>query len=97
MAIIFIILGFIVILVGFVNGFRKVRGGMPFVGSCSAAISAACYSLKVDVNASAKRVKWGVVADIDPNDLDNRAGHCSFISFEVETPIVGRWYAGLQS
>ena len=98
MAIIFVIvLGFIVVLVGIANGFRKVKGGMPFAGSCSAAISAACHPPKADVNASSKRVKWGVVAERNPNDPDSSVGHCSFTSFKVETPIVGRRYAGLQS
>ena len=96
MALIFVItIGFIIVLVGIANGFRKVRDGMPFAGSCSAAISAACHPPKADVNASSKRVKWGVVAETDPNDPDNHVGHCSFTSFEVETPVVGRWYAGL--
>ena len=96
-AIIFIIiLGFIVVLVGVANGFRKVKDGMPLAGSCSAAISAACHPPMADVNASLKRVKWGVVAERNPNNPDNRVGHCSFTSFEVETPIVGRRYAGLQ-
>ena len=97
-AIIFvIILGSIVVLVGIANGFRKVRAGMPFAGSCSAAISAACHPPKADINASSKRLKWGVVAEGDPKDPDNRVGHCSFTSFEVKTPIVGRRYARLQS
>ena len=97
-AIIFVlILGSIVILVGNANGFRKVKDGMPLAGSCSAAISAACHPPKADVNASLKRVNWGVVAERNPYDPDNRVGHCSFTSFEVETPIVGRMYAGLQS
>ena len=96
MAIIFVIIfGFIVVLIGIANGFRKVREGMPFAGSCSAAISAACHPPKADVNASSKRVKWGAVAATDANDP--HVGHCSFTSFEVETPIVGRRYAGLQS
>ena len=97
-AIIFvIIIGFIIVLVGIANGFRKVREGMPFAGSCSAAISAACHPPKADIKASSKRLMWGVVTETDPNDPDNCVGHCSFTSFEVETPIVGRWYAGLQS
>ena len=97
-AIIFtIVLGFIVVLVGIANGFRKVKGGMPFAGSCSAVISAACHPPKADVKASSKSVKWGVVVERNPNDPGNRVGHCSFTSFEVETPIVGRRYAGLQS
>lgn len=88
-----VILGFIVVLVGIANGFRKVRGGMPFAGSCSAAISAACHPPEADINASSKRVRWGVVTETDPNDTDNHVGHCSFTSFEVETPVVGRMYA----
>ena len=98
MAIIFvIIIGFIIVMVGIANGFRKVREGMPFAGSCSAAISAACHLPKADINPSSKRLMWGVVTETDPNNPDNSVGHCSFTSFEVETPIVGRWYAGLQS
>ena len=85
------------ILVGIVNGFRKVREGMSFVGSCSAAISAACYLLNADVNISLKRLMWGVVTEKDLNDSDNRVSYCSFTSFEVETSIVGRRYVGLES
>ena len=97
-AIIFvIIIGSIIVLVGIANGFRKVREGMPFAGSCSAAISAACHPPKADINPSSKRLMWGVVAETDPDDPDNHVGHCSFTSFKVETPIVGRIYAGLQS
>ena len=90
MAIIFaIILGSIVVLVGISNGFRKLTVGMPLASSCSAAISAACHPPKTDVGASLKRVMWGVC-----NDSNESVGHCTFTSFEVETPIVGRRYAG---
>lgn len=64
MAMIFvIILGSIIVLLGICFGFRKSRGGMPLAGSCSAAISAACHPPEADVNASLKRVMWGVVAE----------------------------------
>ena len=89
-----IILGFLVLLVGIANGIRKVSVDMPFAGSCSAVISAACHPPKTDVNASLKRVKWGVVAEGNPNGSNQSVGHCSFTSFKVEAPIVGRKYAG---
>ena len=90
-AIIFvIILGSVVVLLGIANGFRKARVGMPLAGSCSAAISAACHPPETDVDASSKRVMWGVVAE----DLNASVGHCSFTSFHVEAPTVGKRYAG---
>ncbi len=94
-AIIFVlILGFIVVLVGIANGFRKARVGMPLAGSCSAAISAACHPPKADKDASVKRVMWGVVAEGSSNSPNHSVGHCSFTSFEAAAPIVGKWYAG---
>lgn len=97
MAIIFvIILGFIVVLLGIANGLRNGSVDMPLAGSCSAAISAACHPPKADVGASLKRVMWGVVAEGNPNDSGESVGHCSFTSFKVEAPIVGRKYAGQQ-
>lgn len=88
-AIIFaIILGSVIVLVGIANGLRKARVGMPLVGSCSAAISAACHPPKEDVDASLKRVMWGIVAEGSSNTSD-----CSFTSFKVEAPVVGTLYA----
>lgn len=84
-AIIFaIILGSVIVLVGIANGLRKARVGMPLVGSCSAAISAACHPPKEDVDASLKRVMWGLVAEGSSNTSD-----CSFTSFRVEAPVMG--------
>ena len=97
MAMIFaIILGSIVVLLGIFNGCRKARGGMSLAGSCSAAISAACHPPEIDVDASLKRVIWGVVDHESFKHLDESVGHCSFTSFNVEAPIVGKWYAGRQ-
>lgn len=97
MAIIFvIILGVIVVLLGIANGYRKASLDIPLAGSCSAAISAACHPPKADVNASLKRVMWGVMAKGNSNDSGESVGHCSYTSFKVETPIVGRKYAGQQ-
>ena len=90
-----IILGSIVVLLGICFGFRKSRGGMPLAGSCSAAISAACHPPEADVNASLKRVMWGVVAEDSFQYEGESVGHCSFTSSKVEAPVVGKWYCGL--
>ena len=96
MAMIFvIILGSIVVLLGICFGFRKSKGGMPLAGSCSAAISAACHPPEADVNASRKRVMWGVVAEDSFQYEGESVGHCSFTSTDVEAPVVGKWYCGL--
>lgn len=89
-----IILGSIVVLLGIANGFRTARPGMPLAGSCSAAISAACHPPETDVDASLKRVMWGVVAEESFKHLGESVGHCSFTSFKVEAPTVGKLYAG---
>lgn len=47
---------------------RKLRGEMPLVGSCSAAISAACHSGRqegYEVGAALKPLLWGVVGDVE--------------------------------
>ncbi len=93
-AIIFVIgLGSIIVLLGIANGFRVSRSGMPLVGSCSAAISAACHPPQGDLDASSRPVMWGVVAKEDTEISDDDIGHCSFTSFEVEAPTPGKWYA----
>ena len=97
MAMIFvIILGSIVVLLGICFGLRKARGGMPLAGSCSAAISAACHPPEADVDASIKRIMWGVVTEDCFQYEGENVGHCSFTSSTVEGPVVGKWYAGLQ-
>lgn len=90
-----IILASIIVLLGIANGFRKARGGMPLAGSCSAAISAACHPPEIDVDASSKRIMWGVVAEESFKHRGESVGHCSFTSFKVEAPTVGKLYAGL--
>ena len=57
-----IICGTVVVAIGIMNGFRTYRPGMPIVGSCSAAISAACHRPADDVDAALKPVKWGAVS-----------------------------------
>ena len=90
-----IILGSIVVLLGICFGFRKSRGGMPLAGSYSAIISAACYPPEADVSASLKRVMWGVIAEDSFQHEGECVGHCSFTSFKVGAPVVGKLYAGL--
>lgn len=83
-----IIYGTIVVLLGIGMGFRRYKPGIPLVGSCSAAISAACHRPNEDVDASRKGVMWGVVG------VENGVGHCCITSLEVETPVMGDLYAG---
>ena len=86
--------GFVIVLIGAAHGFRKVKLGMPLAGSCSAAISAACHAPEADVNASLKRLKWGVVAQEGSDSSYKDVGHCCFTSLDVEAPVAGKWYAG---
>lgn len=85
-----IILGAIVIALGILNGFRKYRPGMPLVGSCSAAISAACHRPSEDIDAAILPVLWGSVSGHE----EGAVGHCCFTSFEVSPPMEGEFYAG---
>lgn len=85
-----VILGTIAVIAGILNGFRRYDAGMPLVGSCSAAISAACHQPRNDQTASVLPVKWGVV---EPR-VGGGHGHCSFTSLEVTPPIAGEFYAG---
>ena len=90
-----IILGSIITLLGICIGFRKSKRGMPLAGSCSAAISAACHPPEAAMNASLKRVMWGVVAEESFQHEGESVGHCSFTSSKVEAPVVGNLYMGL--
>jgi hypothetical protein len=74
-------------------GFRKLNPHMPVVGSCSAAISAACHGPPDEVDAAFLPLQWGEV--VVPSVATNPVGHCSFSSNEVAEPISGRMYAGL--
>ena len=82
-----ILLGSIIILLGILIGSRPYKVGMPLVGSCSAAISAACHALKNDPNASLRPVMWGAVK------TNGSVGHCCFSSLDVSPPVEGRVYA----
>jgi hypothetical protein len=85
-----IIVGVIAVTAGVANGFRRYNAGIPLVGSCSAAISAACHRPSDDPSASLLPLKWGC-ADADTG---NDIGHCSLSSFDVTSPETGLFYAG---
>lgn len=85
-----IIVGVIAMLAGVANGFRRYDDGIPLVGSCSAAISAACHRPNEDASASLLPIKWGCV----DASAETEVGHCCLTSFEVTRPADGRYYAG---
>lgn len=63
LAIIFtIILGSIMVIAGILNGFRRLKPGMPLAGSRSAAISAACHALPGDADAAVLPIMLGVAS-----------------------------------
>jgi hypothetical protein len=91
--------GFCMVLIAVVIGFRKHKNGyMPVAGTCSAAISAACHlevwraSLKkceIGSEAALLPLQWGVTM---PPGVEN-IGHCSFSSRPVQ--IAGESLEGL--
>lgn len=85
-----VIVGSAALLVAFAMGFKRYEAGIPLVGSCSAAISAACHRMPGDIDSSWRPVKWGVVDGDNEGDI----GHCSFSSFDVTEPIERHLYAG---
>ena len=89
-----LIVGALAVLLGLANGFRKYKPGIPFTGNCSAAISAACHPPKTDKDASTKAVMWGYVEREIIEGTKKPVGHCTFTSFDVDTPVEGELYAG---
>lgn len=89
-----LILGSVAVLGGIVNGFRRYDDGIPLVGSCSAAISAACHRPCVDAMAYVRPVMWGVMDADGDGGMGSEVGHCCFSSFEVGKPVKGHLYAG---
>lgn len=88
-----IIVGAIIVTLGILNGFRRYRPGIPLVGSCSAAISAACHAPREDDDATLP-VLWGAVSH---SQEDGTVGHCCFTSFSTSPPMEGEFYAGRAS
>ena len=70
--IIVIIFGTTVIATGILNGFRRYRLGMSFVGNCNAVIGAACHRPNEDVDDVTLPVLWGAVSDQE----EGKIGHC---------------------
>ncbi len=89
-----IILGFLVVMLGIANGFRKYKPGMPLARSCSAAISAVCHPPEADVYPSTKKIMWGVVEHADNQVKPQAFGHCSLTSTNVSPHVRGSLYAG---
>ena len=90
-ALIFLIgIGWLIFISGIVSGLRRYKGGIPLVGSCSAAISAACHPLADEGDVALVPVKWGVVG------IDNGVGHCAFSGRYVSPPIPSRLYIGVE-
>ena len=81
-------IGVILVLVVVLLGFRRYEKGIPFAGSSSAAISAACHPPEEDVDARFLPVMWG-----DVKTEHSTVGHCCFTSFAVSTPVEGNMYA----
>ena len=95
-AIIFVIsLGLCLVVCPLLLGFRRLDGIAPNVGSCSAAISAACHPPEADVDAASRSVQWGAVCGEKRTDMygDEGVGHCAFSSHEVTIPVRGKEYA----
>ncbi|KAF5515329.1 hypothetical protein CGCS363_v000120 [Colletotrichum siamense] len=68
--------------------FRLRYGGIPVVGSCSAAIAAACHADPSERDSLATLpLTWGVVSG-----KDVELGHCSFTSKDAEKPVEGCLY-----
>ncbi|KAK4954715.1 hypothetical protein LTR66_013535 [Elasticomyces elasticus] len=93
-----IAVGLVLIVFTLSFGLRRYKPGAPLVGSCSAAISAACHYHK-DVcqsdDAATRPLMWGVVVEGNSDD-DADAGHCCFTDKSVTFPVEGHKYAGLR-
>ena len=74
------------------DGYKKFAAEITTVGSCSAAISAACHASGTDSEElTGKKIRWGDVGTV--SNLGVR--HLTFSSEEgVRKPIFGEAYAG---
>lgn len=93
-AMIFVIIAGAVIVIGVVLlSLRRFDGDIPLVGSCSAAISAACHGPPWEEDGFwMGKLQWGVVPGMGSESSD--VGHCSFSSGHVDQPVSGVAYAG---
>lgn len=88
------IVAVILLVVGIGAGYIPLPPGSTLVGSCSAAISAACHILPSEgedgVEMSRRKLMWGVVGT-----RSDGVGHCALSDKEVERPQKGELYAGM--
>ncbi|KAG0635408.1 hypothetical protein HOY80DRAFT_910725, partial [Tuber brumale] len=90
-AIIFVLtLGILALLTAAGMGYRQFAAEITTVGSCSAAISAACHALEDREGIIGRKVRWGDVGIV--SNLGVR--HLTFSSEGVEMPALGEVYAG---
>jgi hypothetical protein len=81
-----IVLGVITILIGIAFGFRRYEAGIPLVGSCSAAIAAACHPPDTEPEDMAEQpLKWGIVST-----SEDGIAHCALSSQWVTKPVEGQ-------
>ncbi|KAG0124857.1 hypothetical protein HOY82DRAFT_633202 [Tuber indicum] len=86
-----LLLGILALLTAAGMGYRRFAAETTTVGSCSAAISAACHALEDPDVILGKKVRWGDVGIL--HNLGVR--HLTFSSKEVvKKPIFGEVYAG---
>ena len=91
-ALIFLIgIGWLIFITGVGLGLRRYDRGIPLVGSCSAALSAACHPPEDEIGVALVPVKWGVVS------VDRGIGHCALSGRYVSPPIPHRFYLGKMS
>ena len=89
--------GSLVVLAIIALAFKAYPEGMPFVGNCSFAISAACHRSKDDPDAATKPIMWGCpindVQDVFRDQVehlgDEQIGHCCITSQAVMPPVPG--------
>jgi len=90
-----IIVGGVAVIFLLANGFRRYDGGIPLVGNCSAAISAACHPARGDSEPWEKSLMWGAVSEGESGGEGHTVGHCCFSNSNVHTPVEGNYYAGI--
>ncbi|KAF2437912.1 hypothetical protein P171DRAFT_477820 [Karstenula rhodostoma CBS 690.94] len=64
---------------------------IPFAGSCSWVIGAACHTNQEETTPWLEKVQWGVVSEEER--AGETIGHCSFSARPVKAPKDGRKYA----
>ncbi|OAL06450.1 hypothetical protein IQ06DRAFT_288380 [Phaeosphaeriaceae sp. SRC1lsM3a] len=85
------VVGFILVVGLLLVASTRFRSAIPVVGSCSAAIAAACHLDRKEsgCQAALMKIRWGVTRI--PTG-DEYAGHCAFSAHEVGEPVQGVSY-----